>query len=489
MESGNFIGRMQVDGASVPSSSDEVVDVEDPYSGEKIGTIPVGTEADVNRAVRSARAAFEDGRWTGLPQLQKKRVLHKFADLINERGADLDALDAEEMGKPVQLAFGNASAAADIVRFHAEAVDKILGDVFSSGETSFIAQTRVPRGVIAGIIPWNFPTINAVLKIAPALATGNCLIVKPSELSSRSSILLCQLALEAGLPAGVLNVIPGLGRTVGRALALHNDIDMLAFTGSTDVGKQMQKLSSESNMKRVLAECGGKSAQIVLDKSVDLDTVAESIGASILTNQGQWCSAGSRLLVHESVELALIEKVIQRFERIDIGDPRSPTVTFGPLVNSAHCGRVLRQVELARQDGAEIAFGGQRLQERSGCQNFISPTLLRRVRYQMEVSQEEIFGPVLSVTTFREQDEALFLANSTRFGLVETVWTESISAGMRFSRKIRAGIVSVNAAPPLGEGSLAVSIEPFGQSGSGTELGLGGMESYLRRQVVWMNHG
>lgn len=477
-----FIG-----GRESQSHGEQVLDIVSPSCGQRIWTISAGTEDDVDRAVASCRSAFEDGRWCDLPPSSKKRVLHRFADLIDAEAPKLDALDAQEMGKPISVQFGNAGAAATLVRFHAEAVDKTSADVFTSDKTSWITQHRLPRGVIGAIVPWNFPTINAAIKVAPALAAGNAVVLKPSELGSSTSICLARLAIEAGVPPGVFNVVPGLGTTVGRALALHGGVDMLAFTGSTAVGKLMHQYAGQSNLKHVLSECGGKSPHVVFADGVDLDAAADGVAYSILTNQGQWCAAGSRLLVQQEIESTLVEKLMKRFSSIVVGDPLDATVTYGPLVTAQHYARVRDYVALGHSE-AEWVMGGQPLLESTGGY-FLTPALFREVRADTRIAQEEIFGPVLSITSFRDEAEAISLANSTVYGLVATVWTARLATGMRLSREIRSGLVTVNAGAPRGEGSQAFSVEPYGQSGQGTELGLAGMESYSRRQLVWLNQG
>jgi acyl-CoA reductase-like NAD-dependent aldehyde dehydrogenase len=476
-----------IEGTFSTSDNEARVEVINPSNGQRCLSISAGCEADVNRAVFSARRAFEEGRWSETPPSLKKKVLHCLAELIEVEAAALDALDAGEMGKPVSVGFCNAAAAAGLVRFYAEAVDKVTGDVFTSDKNSFVAQRRVPRGVVAAIVPWNFPTFNAVLKVAPALAAGNCVVLKPSELSSRSAIRLAQLAAQAGLPPGVLNVVPGLGKTVGRALGLHMEVDMVAFTGSTAVGKLMLQYAGQSNMKSVQTECGGKSPQIVFADGVDLDAASEAIAGFLLTNQGQICSVGSRLLVERSIESVMLEKISAQFKRIVMGNALDPKTTFGPLVSAQQCARVMDYIDTAQADGAQLIAGGQRaLQESGGC--FVEPTLFRAVLTTARIAQEEIFGPVLSVIPFEDEAQAIRIANGTPYGLSAYVWTASLSTGMRLAKAIRSEVV-VNAATPSGEGAgHAVSSEPAGQSGIGVEGGLAGMQSYLRRQLVWFNH-
>jgi acyl-CoA reductase-like NAD-dependent aldehyde dehydrogenase len=336
-------------------------------------------------------------------------------------------------------------------------------------------------------VPWNFPTYNAMLKVAPALAAGNCVVLKPSELSSRSAIRLAQLALHAGVPEGVLNVVPGLGETVGRALGLHKDVDMVAFTGSTEVGKLMLQYAGQSNMKVVMAECGGKSPQIVFADGVDLDAASDSIAGFLLVNQGQICSVGSRVLVHRSIEDAVIEKLIARTKQVVVGDAMDANTTFGPLVSAKQCERVMRYIEEASAEGAQLSVGGNRLLKQSGGY-FVEPTVFRNVKPTAKIAQEEIFGPVLTVIPFDDEAEAVRIANDTIYGLSAYVWTANLSTGLRMAKAIRS-MVLVNAVSPKGEGpGHAGSWEPVGQSGLGTEGGMSGMESYLRRHLAWFNH-
>ena len=476
-----------IEGALVGSQGTRRVDVTNPSDGTRCLSIPAGTEFDVDRAVTSARRSFDDGRWSAAPPSLKKSALSRFAELIVQNAGQLDTMDAEEMGKPIGERFGGALAAAGLVRFYAEAVDKINGKVYSSDNRALVAQRQVPRGVIAAIVPWNFPTAVAVLKVAPALAAGNSVVLKPSELASRSSILLAQLAVQAGIPSGVLNVVPGLGETVGRALGLHRDVDMIAFTGSTGVGKMILQYAGQSNMKVVQAECGGKSPHIVFADCDDLDAVSDSIAKSLLVNQGQVCSVGSRLLIHHSVEDRVLERIALRFGEVVIGNALDGKTTFGPLVSEKQCNRVLKYIDGARSEGARLFSGGRRVrQESGGC--FVEPTLFSGVSPGAQISQEEVFGPVLAAIPFRSEEEAISIANGTMYGLSAYVWTSNMSTGLRVADKIQSS-VKLNAAVPTGEGpGYAVSSEPHKQSGFGAEGGMAGMETYLRRKRVWISH-
>jgi len=488
---GDVVGEVEispfVDGAPTPSLASEDFEGVNPANGLSIGRVPQGCAQDVDNAVASARRAFEGAGWSATGPSTRKQALHGLADLLNAHAPALDACDAEEMGKPISLAMGNAAAAARLLRFYAEAVDKLNGDVFPSDGRSLVLDRRTPQGVVGAITPWNFPCVNAVRKIGPALAAGNCVVLKPSELASRSALRIAHLALEAGIPPGVLNVVPGVGSAVGAALANHMDVDLVTFTGSTQVGKRILAAAAQSNMKQVVAECGGKSPQIVFDDGVDLDGAATAVARSILNNQGQVCSAGSRLLVQRSIHRDVVERVVAIMSKVVIGDPRDPATTFGPLVTRRQCSRVMSFIEAARAEGLRPIVGGRRtLSETGGF--FVEPTLFDDAPPDSALAQQEIFGPVLSVIPFDTDAEAIAIANATIYGLVAYVWTADLSRGLRVSKAVRASVF-LNAAPAAGEGAgHAASFEPFNQSGLGAEGGLAGLASYLRRQTIWISH-
>ncbi len=478
-----------VDGRFVPSDSDGTFAAYDPNSGRVLAENPDGSAADVDRAVASARRNHAEGAWRGAAPTAKKSALYRWADLI-ERNADrLDALDALEMGKPVSVSAFNASAAAALVRFNAEALDKQGGDILTSDRTSMVLRKRVPRGVVAAIVPWNFPTYNAALKIAPALAAGNSVILKPSELASQAALILAALALDAGLPPGTLNVVPGRGNIVGKALAEHMSVDMVTFTGSSVVGKRILEYAGRSNMKVVSAECGGKSPHIVFHDEIDLNMVAHHIAGALLLNQGQVCSLGSRLLVEHTIEDLLVAKILKRLELAVAGDPQLRTTTYGPIVSKAQLEKLLGYVASGKAEGADLVHGGAPMPERSGGY-FFSPTVFTNVPPKSRISQEEIFGPVLSVLRFHDIDEAIELANGTCFGLAAYIWTSRTITSARLASELNSAYTIVNAAAPAGEGpGMGFSCEPFGLSGTGIEGGMAGLDSYSRKQTLWFNHG
>lgn len=472
-----------IDGRHQASKADGSIDVFNPSRGIRLAQISSGCNLDVDLAVSAARKAFDEGPWSSLPPSDRKATLHRLADLIHRDAELFDQIDAIEMGKPVSTWRADAAAASEYVRYHAEAADKVAGTVLPTDGRSYHTLRAVPRGVVGAITPWNFPTYNAAMKIGPALAAGNTMVLKPSELSSFSALRLAQLGLEAGLPPGVLNVVLGHGHTVGKALALHEGVDMITFTGSTNVGKLIMQYAGQSNMKKILAECGGKCPQVVFDDGINLDAAAEFISLYLLTNQGQVCSAGTRLLVQRSLETKLLDKLTKRFNAIKPGDAWQPDTTFGPLVSKGQCEKVLAYIEAGTKSGGELVVGGTRLLGDSGG-NFIAPTIFRDVPSSASIAQEEIFGPVLSVTAFDEEAEAIELANGTRYGLNAYVWTADLGRGMRMGEAIRS-TVSIRSGNSKGIGpGYAGTVEPLGDSGIGPEGGLAGLSGYLRHHAV-----
>lgn len=470
---------------SVPGKNG--IQTTNPSTGQPLVMVPIGTPSDVDRAVRLAREAYQQGTWRLAAPSARAEMLNDFAKLIGEEAADLDALDAEDMGKAVSLRLFNAASAASLMRYCAQAAQSLAGHVLASDHHSHVTWHWVPRGVVAAIVPWNFPTYNAVMKLAPALATGNCVILKPSEFSTRSAIRLAELGRRAGLPAGVLTTMLGLGETVGEALGLHRGVDMIAFTGSTHVGRLMLQYAGRSNMKTVVAECGGKSPQIVFDDGVDLDAAADWVASLLLTNQGQVCSVGSRLLVQRSIEKDFTRRIAERMERITIGNAIDAATTFGPLASRRQLERVIGFIQGALGDGARLIRGGQRILEGSGGY-FVEPTIFANVDPASRLAQQEVFGPVLAVIPFDSEEEAIQLANATEYGLAAYAWTAQLARAMRM-RSIHSS-VWIYGARPTGEGAgHSTPLEPYGQSGIGVEGGVSGLQSYMRRQTLSFQFG
>ena len=454
-----------------------------PATGELVAELPACGPAEVDAAVRAARAAFERGDWSGLSPRERARRLAAFADAVERHADELALLDSLEMGMPIGMGAPDLRAAADLVRATAEATDKLIDGVIPNDPSTLLLNVREPVGVVGAITPWNFPAYIGITKIAPALAVGNSVVLKPSEVASLSCLRLGEIAAEAGIPAGVLNVVPGLGSGAGAALALHMDVDLLTFTGSTATGKRLLELSGRSNMKRLILECGGKSPQLVFADVEDLDAVAEAVVGSITFNSGQVCVAGSRLLVERSVHDAVLDRVVARAREIRAGDPLDESTTFGPLASREQLARVRSYFESGREEGGTLALDGSTGGPGPGC--YWLPTVFTGVRPGMRVAQEEIFGPVLSTLAFDGEDEAVALANGTIYGLIATVWTRDLSRALRLARRIRAGSVSIAARPGAGRvDATAGAFEPHGQSGLGIEGGLEGMRAFTRLKSI-----
>ncbi|KRB85500.1 hypothetical protein ASE00_01505 [Sphingomonas sp. Root710] len=469
-----------IEGEYIDSGSEASFTKYNPADGEVLHQLPEGAQQDVDKAVASARRAFEDRRWQGLPLSERKTILLTLADLIEANSQEIALLDAIEVGKPINDALSiDLPLSVGIVRYCAESVDKIFGQSSFVDDSSLAVVTRSPRGVIAGSIGWNFPTVLAVQKIAPALATGNSLVLKPSELSSLSALRIGELAIEAGVPAGVLNIVPGIGATVGNALALHHDVDMISFTGSSATGKRIMQAAGASNMKRLLLECGGKSANIVFPDFEDLDAVAQGVFGRMFWNQGQVCTAGTRLIVHNSIKARLIDKLAQIIEALRPGHPLDPDANFGPLISKLQMDKVLAYVDHGRSHGASLVYGGRPILEESGGY-YVEPTIFDEVTSDMVIAREEIFGPVLSVMGFDTVSEAMRLANATDYGLSATVWTTDVSRMHEVMRSLRVGELSINACPRPSAGAAfgSLPLEPHRQSGFGVESGGQGLLSY-----------
>ncbi len=476
-----------INGSYVDPVGEHHIDVINPATGKLLYQVPAGSEKDVNRAVEAARQALP--AWSAMPPMSRKAVLYAFADKIAASAETLNLLDALEMGKPVSSPQFDALIASAELRFAAECIDKLFGEVVSSDLKSHVLKIRRPRGVVGAIVPWNFPTFNAILKIAPALAAGNTVVLKPSEYASLSALKLAELALEAGLPEGVLNIVPGEGHTAGKALASHPGVDLVTFTGSTAVGQAIVGYSGHHGLKPVVLECGGKSPNIVFSDFGDLDGVSEAIAMSAFSNSGQVCSAGTRLLVQADIYDELLEKVVTHANNMKPNNPLDPNTRFGPLVSRKQMDKVLGYVQHGTEQGANLCAGGSQL-EALGGGNFVSPAVFGNVSAELKIAQEEVFGPVLSVIPFKDEADAIRIANSTIYGLTAITWTSSLATGHRMAEALEVGGVFVNATVPTGDGpGLSFSVEPWKMSGFGVEFGTTGVETYTRLKVVMFNFG
>jgi 4-guanidinobutyraldehyde dehydrogenase/NAD-dependent aldehyde dehydrogenase len=472
-----------IEGAYRPALSGQTFAKLSPLDGRSLAQVASCQAEDIEVAVQSARDAFESGRWSALRPVQRKRILKKFAELLLQHKEELALLETLDMGKPISESLrADVPGAARCIEWYAEAIDKVYGEVAPTGPGSLATITREPLGVVGAIVPWNFPLLMAAWKIGPILAAGNSLVLKPSEKSPLGALRVAQLANEAGVPAGVFNVVPGFGPTAGRALALSMQVDAIAFTGSTITGKSVMRDAAESNMKRVGLECGGKSANIIMADCPDLDAAAAASAAAIFYNQGEMCSAGSRLLVHRSVKPALLERLQSLTGQYQPGDPLEPSTRLGALVDAAQLSRVQQYVLSGLEQGAMLRCGGERVREQTGG-FFFPPTIFDEVQPEMRIAQEEIFGPVLSIIEFETVEQAIGIANGTEYGLAAAVWSRDISLAHRTAKALRAGTVYVNC---YDADDITVPFGGFKQSGIGRDKSLHALDKYTELKTTWL---
>ncbi|WP_215857000.1 aldehyde dehydrogenase [Acidithiobacillus ferridurans] len=455
-----------------------------PATGSTLAAVAEADCEDVNLAVVSARVAFKDGRWSGLPPRERGKRLIALAHLIEVHRKELALLETLDVGKPIRDSYHvDLPGVVRTFAWHGEAVDKVYDQIAPTSSDSIGMITREPLGVVAAVVPWNFPLEMAAWKVAPALATGNSVILKPAEQSPLTALRLGELALEAGIPPGVLNVLPGFGPTAGKALGMHPGVDCLAFTGSTEVGKYFLQYAGQSNMKRVWLECGGKSPNIVFADCSDLDAAAEAATTAIFFNQGEVCSAGSRLLVENSIREMFVDKVIAAGKDLHPGDPLDPETRIGAIVSDEQMQRVMGYIQRGNQEGARIRMGGKRLHSASGGY-YLAPTIFDDVTSTMTIAQEEIFGPVLSVMGFDTEQEAIQIANDSIYGLGAAVWSSNIHRAHRVAKKLHAGTVWINT---YEEGDATVPFGGFKQSGFGRDKSLHAMDKYSDLKTTWVH--
>ena len=478
-----FDGRAFINGDRVAALDGQTFDCISPVDGRVLTAVARSGEADINAAVAAARAAFEDRRWSGMAPAQRKRVMIQFADLVSAAGDELALTEALDMGKPVKYAKGvDVNATANCIRWYGEAVDKIYDEIAPTADTALALITRQPVGVVGVIVPWNYPMIMAAWKIAPALAAGNSVVLKPSEKSPLTALRLAELALQAGIPPGVFNVVPGFGPEAGSPLALHMDVDCIGFTGSTRVGKQIHVMAGQSNLKRAWTELGGKSPNIVFADCPDLDRAVEAAVGSIFFNQGESCNAPSRLFVEESIKDAFLEKAVKLVPGYQPGNPLDPNTVMGAIVDKVQLDNVMRYIGLGSSEGAKLLAGGSLASPvAGGC--YVQPTIFAGVTPEMTIAREEIFGPVLSVMSFTDAADVVKQANNSVYGLQAAVWTRDINKAHGVARALRAGTVHVNS---YDEDDITVPFGGFKQSGVGRDKSLHAFDKYTETKTTWI---
>ncbi len=473
-----------IDGAYVPAASGRTFEDTTGRDGSVITRVAEGGAEDVDRAVKAARRSFDDARWAGQSPANRKRVLLRFAELIRSNRDELALLESLDVGKPLRDTLGvDVPSAAKTIQWYAETIDKVYGDVGPTGPDALSLVTREPIGVVAAIVPWNYPLIITAWKIGAALATGNSVVLKPASQSPLTALRLGELASEAGLPDGVLNVIAGPGAVIGDALARHPLVDKIAFTGSTDVGKSLLRAVGETQVKALTLELGGKSPQLVLADVGDLEAAASAIGFGIFYNAGQTCNAGSRLIVHRSVREELVERIAALGRELAPGEPLDPATRLGSMVDERQLDKVLGYVALGQVEGARVVAGGERVRQETGGY-FIPPTILDGVDNGWRVAREEIFGPVLTVTEFDDEAEALRIANDNPYGLAAGIWTRDVNKAHRLSRAIRAGVVWVNT---FDAADITVPFGGYKQSGFGRDTGMAALDGYTQLKTTWFD--
>lgn len=471
--------QLLIDGARVPAISGRTFKSLNPATEEVIATIAEGGAADVDRAVAAARRAFE-GPWRTMRAAERGHILLKWAELLKQHADEIIELESLDAGKPIAAVLRqDFPAAIDTLTYYAGWADKIGGDVVSTRDDALTYTVREPVGVVAAIVPWNFPLMIGMWKLAPALACGCTIVMKPAELTSLSALRIGELALEAGLPRGVLNIVTGPGRIAGEALVNHPDVDKVTFTGSPGVGRGIMR-GAAGNFKRVSLELGGKSANVIFEDA-NLDAAAKAAAAGIFFNAGQVCSAGSRVLVQESVYDEVVERLAARASALRIGDPQDRATTLGPVISEKQMKTILDYVDIGKQEGALLVTGGEHVGDRG---YFISPAVFANVKHEMRISQEEIFGPVVSVIKFKDEADALRIANGTAYSLAAGVWSGDMGRVQRFAKRARAGTVWINT-----YGYTDVRL-PWGgerDSGLGREHGTAAIDNFTEPKAVWMN--
>ncbi len=472
-----------ISGRSIAASTGGLLEVKSPIDGKRLSAIADGTKDDMDKAVATARAVFERGIWSRSAPAERKKKLSKLADLIEARALELAVLGVRDNGTEIGMALkAEPMSAAATFRYYGEAIDKVYGEIAPTAPDVLGLIHKEAIGVVGIIVPWNFPLMIGAWKIAPALAAGNSVVVKPPEIASLALLELARLATEAGIPDGVLNVVTGRGSIVGEAMGLHMDVDCIAFTGSGMTGRRLLEYSARSNIKRIYLELGGKSPNIVFADAPNLDVAARTSAFGIFRNSGQVCVAGSRLLVQSSIYESFMEKLHAVTDKLKVGDPLSMASDIGAVSSETQLAQNLGFVTGAVAEGATVSKGGQRIMQETGG-TYMQATIIENVKPAMRVAREEVFGPVLAVMKFDTQEEAVAIANGTDFGLAAAVWTANISTAHKMVRALKAGVVHVNT---YGGSDITVPLGGYKQSGFGRDKSLHAIEKYCELKTAWI---
>ena len=467
-----------INGKWVPPESGQYSTILNPATEEGIAHVAAGSEKDVDTAAKAARAALKV--WNGISAAERGRILNRLADLLEQHQEELIALESTNAGKPIaSVRRQDMPAAIDTLRYYAGWTDKIIGQVIPARTDALTYTVREPVGVVGAIVPWNFPLMIGIWKIAPALACGCTLIVKPAELTPMTAIRIGELALEAGIPPGVLNIVTGKGSVVGDAMVAHPQIDKITFTGSPKVGRGIMQ-GAAVNFKKITLELGGKSANIIFDDA-DLDSAVRGSASGIFFNAGQVCSAGSRILVHKKIHNEVVDRLIERAKHIRIGDTASDDTIMGPLVSRNQMNTVMDYIDIGKKEGACVAYGGQRVGDKGF---YVSPTIFTDVKHEMRISQEEIFGPVASIIPFEDEEDAIRIANGTAFSLAAGIWSADVTRIHKVAHELKAGTVWINT---YGYTDVRLPWGGTGESGFGREHGEAALENFTEPKTIWLS--
>ena len=455
-----------------------------PATGDVLAIVAACGAEDVDAAVIVARQAFDSGKWSRLHPNERKEIIIELANLIEKNQHELADLESLESGKPIsECQMTDLPETVSTLKWHAEAADKIYDQISPANESGIGLIVREPMGVVGAVLPWNFPLMMLAWKIGPALATGNSVIVKPAEQTSLTTLRVAELALEAGVPAGVLNVLPGLGPDVGEPMGRHHGIGAISFTGSTEVGRLFVEFSAKSNLKKIILECGGKNPAVVLSDAKNLDNIAKHVAFSALWNMGQNCTANARLIVHKDLKKPLVEKVLKEFDHWKTGDPLDPSNQLSAIISPEQYSKILNYIDIAAKEGADLIYGGKAIQSGNGL--FIEPTIFDNVTPDMTIATDEIFGPVLGIMSVDSDAAAIALANDTSYGLQTSLFTSNVTNAHRFARALQAGTVSVNC---YGEGDITTPFGGYKLSGfGGRDNGFSAHDQYTETKTIWID--